>query len=266
MRRSRILLSPWAGIVDGPGSGAHLTKWLAKQGLFSRREGENYVRQGFVLVNGATAQLGQVVDTEDQVHVMDAALKQQNRKFTFLVNKPLGYVSGQPKPGKIPAVRLLEDLHNCADNALQAKLSALERHDYLQGLAHCGRLDEYSAGLLVLSQDGRIARQLLTRTLEKEYLVVVSDRATVGEEQLRAMRDGSMRLDGKQLWPCEIQNTPYRDQFRIILKQGMFRQIRRMFDKVGVGVLQLERTRIGNVRLDIPQGTFRELRPNESFS
>ena len=134
----------------------------------------------------------------------------------------------------------------------------------MRGIAVAGRLDIDSTGLLVLTQDGRVARHLIGETsdVEKEYLVRVSGKLT--EHGLSLLNLG-LSLDGKALKPAVVrwQND---DQLQFILKEGKKRQIRRMCELVGLKVLGLKRVRIGNVRLgDLPAGQWRYLRQNERF-
>ena len=135
---------------------------------------------------------------------------------------------------------------------------------HLRGLAPAGRLDIDSTGLLVLTQDGRIAKQLIGQdsAVEKEYLVRVKGRFS--EKGMKRLRHGLM-LDGVTLKPAKV-NWQNDDQLRFVLREGRKRQIRRMCELVGLYVTGLKRVRSGNVPLGpLPVGQWRYLRPDESF-
>ncbi|OJW54926.1 MAG: pseudouridylate synthase, partial [Thiobacillus sp. 65-1059] len=171
-----------------------------------------------------------------------------------------GYVSGQPEPGYQPAAVLIRPEAQWRDG----RASPAFHPAHLKGLAPAGRLDIDSTGLLVLTQDGRIARQLIgdDSEIEKEYLVRVAGR--LDEAGLARLNHG-LSLDGRRLRPAKVgwQNA---DQLRFILKEGRKRQIRRMCELVGLQVVGLKRVRIGRVRLgDLPPGQWRYLRPDERF-
>ena len=142
-------------------------------------------------------------------------------------------------------------------------------HSHVRGLAPAGRLDIDSVGLLVLTQDGRIAKQLIGEDsdIEKEYLVRVAsaDGERLPDAALALLRHG-LELDGEALRPAQVEWVND-DQLRFVLTQGKKRQIRRMCDAVGLQVLGLKRVRIGRVMLgDLPTGQWRYLRADESFA
>ncbi|MFM6979162.1 MAG: pseudouridine synthase, partial [Methylophilaceae bacterium] len=160
-----------------------------------------------------------------------------------------------------PAVVLLHPDNQWPDDPLIDKRF---KRGYLAGLAPAGRLDIDSTGLLVFTQDGRVARQLIGEdsTVEKEYLVRVT--GELSDEGLRLLNHG-LRLDGVQLKPAKVswQNE---DQLRFVLREGRKRQIRRMCELVGLHVTGLKRVRIGSVTLGkLPPGQWRYLRPEERF-
>ena len=135
---------------------------------------------------------------------------------------------------------------------------------HLRGLAPAGRLDIDSQGLLVLTQDGRIARQLIgdDSSLEKEYLVRVEGRLSAGG---LALLNHGLALDGQALRPAQVQ-WQNEDQLHFILREGRKRQIRRMCEQVGLKVVGLKRVRMGRVVLgDLPVGQWRYLRDGERF-
>ena len=238
-----------------------LSKLMAAQGLCSRREADSYIERGLVFVDGERiTELGTKILPGQKITLARAASAEQTARVTFLLNKPIGYVSGQPEPGYKPAVSLISpDTRYAEDRSGHA----FERA-HLKDLAPAGRLDIDSTGLLVLTQDGRIARQLIgqDRAIEKEYLVRVEGK--LPPRELELLNHG-LSLDGKPLKPARV-SWQNRDQLRFILQEGKKRQIRRMCELVGLGVVGLKRVRIGNVRLgDLPVGQWRYLRPDERF-
>ena len=238
-----------------------LSKLMSERGLCSRREADSYIERGLVFVDGKrVSELGTKVDPDCAIRLDTEARAQQQQRVTILLHKPVGYVSGQPEPGYEPAVVLIRpDTRWREDRAPQR----FERAQ-LKGLAPAGRLDIDSTGLLVLTQDGRIAKQLIgdDSDVEKEYLVRVEGRL---DERGLALLNHGLSLDGRRLRPAKVawQNA---DQLRFILKEGRKRQIRRMCELVGLRVVGLKRVRIGRVRLgDLPPGAWRYLRDNEAF-
>ena len=238
-----------------------LSKLMAAQGLCSRREADTYIERGLVFVDGERiTELGTRILPTQKITLARAATAEQTARVTILLNKPVGYVSGQPEPGHKPAVTLVSpDSHFAGD---RSELRFERGH--LKGLAPAGRLDIDSTGLLVLTQDGRIARQLIGQdsTIEKEYLVRVEGKLSARD--LARLNHG-LELDGAALKPARVtwQN---RDQLLFILQEGKKRQIRRMCELVGLNVVGLKRVRIGNVKLgDLPLGQWRYLRPDERF-
>lgn len=238
-----------------------LSKVMSERGLCSRREADALIEKGWVYVDGKQiTELGTKIDPSQSITLNKQAQTQQNQRVTILLNKPIGYVSGQPEPGYQPAVVLIkQDTHYKKDPSPQ-KFSPAQ----LRGLAPAGRLDIDSQGLLVLTQDGRIAKQLIGEDsqIEKEYLVRVDGQ--LSEKDLKLLNHG-LSLDGARLKPAKV-SWQNKDQLRFILKEGKKRQIRRMCELVGLKVVGLKRVRIGKVRLgDLPQGEWRYLRPDERF-
>ena len=233
---------------------------MAERGLCSRREADAYIERGWVFVDGHKVDvLGTKVDPDCEIQLAQQANKQQQSRITVLLNKPIGYVSGQPEPGFTPAVTLIQ-----RDTQWQESRSPAFSPAMLKGLAPAGRLDIDSTGLLVLTQDGRIARQLIgdDSEVEKEYLVRVEGRL---DDKGLALLNHGLSLDERKLRPAKVtwQN---RDQLRFILKEGRKRQIRRMCELVGLKVVGLKRVRIGRVRLgELPLGQWRYLREDERF-
>lgn len=237
-----------------------LSKLMSERGICSRREADAFIEQGLVFVDGQRiSELGTRVAPDCQIHLAQQAQKQQQQRVTILLNKPIGYVSGQPEPGFQPAVTLIrKDTQWREDNAPPFNPGMLK------GLAPAGRLDIDSTGLLVLTQDGRIAKQLIgdDSDIDKEYLVRVT--GTLSERGYELLNHG-LELDGRKLRPAQVswQNE---DQLKFVLREGRKRQIRRMCELVGLRVVGLKRVRIGQVRLaDLPVGQWRLLRPQERF-
>lgn len=234
---------------------------MAAQGLCSRREADSYIERGLVFVDGErVSELGTKIYPGQQITLSRAAAGEQTARVTVLLNKPIGYVSGQPEAGYKPAVVLVTpDTHWAEDRSAQR----FER-SHLKGLAPAGRLDIDSTGLLVLTQDGRVARRLVGQNsgIEKEYLVRVQGK--LSKSGLELLNHG-LSLDGVPLKPARV-NWLNRDQLRFILQEGKKRQIRRMCEHVGLTVVGLKRVRIGGVPLgDLPVGQWRYLLPTEQF-
>ena len=275
-----------------PGA-VRLNKRLAELGLCSRREADEWIAHGWVYVNGAVAEMGVKVTPQDNVTVERAAQRQQEGRVTILLNKPMGYVSAQAEDGHTPAVSLINPRTHWRDDPSGLRFSP----PHLRGLAPAGRLDIDSVGLLVLTQDGRVARQLIGEdsTLDKEYLVRVvyegpgqaqahhpderraplqeiderdpvstNVQAVFPREGLERLRHG-LSLDGQPLKPAKVEwQNP--EQLRFVLVEGKKRQIRRMCEQVGLKVVGLKRIRMGRVLLgNLPVGQWRFLAPGEQF-
>ena len=241
-----------------------LNKRMAELGLCSRREADDWIARGWVRVDGQVAVMGVQVASTARIEVDKRAQGQQQQQVTILVHKPVGYVSGQAEDGYQPAVTLVQDRTHWGGDTTRQRFSPQQ----LRGLAPAGRLDIDSTGLLVLTQDGRVARQLIGEDsgMEKEYLVrvQVAEGATFDERGLALLRHG-LELDGEALRPAVVEWVNA-DQLRFVLREGKKRQIRRMCEAVGLNVLGLKRVRIGTVMLgDLPVGAWRYLGPNEGF-
>jgi len=230
-----------------------LSKLMAQRGICSRREADTYIEQGLVLVDGHSVnRLGTKVSPDAQITLAPRAISQQQQLVTIILNKPVGYVSAQPEPGYVPAIKLITP-----ENQFGPSNQRLNP-GHLKGLAVVGRLDIDSQGLLLLTQDGRLARKIIgeDRKVEKEYLVRVKGELT--REGLDLLRHGLI-LDDKPLLPAHVEWVN-RDQLRFILREGRKRQIRRMCDNVGLKVTGLKRVRIGEIRLgNLPEGKWRFL-------
>jgi 23S rRNA pseudouridine2604 synthase len=251
---------PTVAPTSADANGVRVSKLMAERGLCSRREADGYIERGLVFVNGErVTELGTRASPDAKITLAGAASAQQERQATILLHKPIGYVSGQAEDGHKPASTLILP-------STQWNQDTTRRFEpaHLKGLAPAGRLDIDSTGLLVLTQDGRIARQLIgdDSKVEKEYLVRVE--GPLNEKNLALLNHG-LSLDGKQLRPAQVA-WANSEQLRFVLKEGRKRQIRRMCELVGLRVTALKRVRIGNVRLGyLPSGEWRYLRPDEAF-
>lgn len=258
-----------------------LNKWLAQQGLCSRREADAWIARGWIRVNGqiVTAAPAFVTD-DDHVQVHKQANQQQASATTIVLHKPLGIVSSQPEKGHAPAVQLLtadrQFRRGSSDNDSYRRhrrhYDDSNHHDNpyrRRGWKVAGRLDINSTGLLVWTQSGVVAQLIVSprsdvTPLEKEYLVRIPASAENMAERLHALRQGvEDRGDFLQAKNIEQINP---DQLRFVLTQGKYHHIRRMLDSVHLPVRALKRVRIGNVVLaDLPLGQWRYLGPHENF-
>ncbi|HMY76225.1 MAG TPA: pseudouridine synthase, partial [Blastocatellia bacterium] len=234
------------------------SKLMAQRGICSRREADAFIEQGLVIVDGQIInQLGTKVSPDADIKLAAAAGKQQSRLVTIILNKPIGYVSAQPEDNHQPAIVLLTRANQFGESKLHL------RPEHLKGLAVTGRLDIDSQGLLLFTQDGRIAKKIIGDhgKVEKEYIVRVV--GSLPDEKLQLLRNG-LALDGKPLRPARVEWLN-RDQLRFVLTEGRKRQIRRMCELVGLKVVGLKRVRIGHLRLgNLPEGKWRFLEPDET--
>ena len=250
--------------VEVPGS-MRLSKRMSELGIASRREADEWIPKGWVRVDGrVVSELGSRVLPTQQITVDAKAKFVQAQKVTVILNKPIGYVSGQAEDGYEPAVVLVKPANQWRED--QSGTRYLLTH--LRGIAPAGRLDIDSIGLLVLTQDGRIAKQLIGEDseMEKEYLVRVESLEGGGlSDAGLALLNHGLELDGELLREARVEWIND-DQLRFVLKEGKKRQIRRMCEAVGLKVVGLKRVRIGHVMLgDLPVGQWRYLRGDESF-
>ena len=243
-----------------------LSKRMAELGLCSRREADEWIVNGWVKVDGEIIDtLGTRINPDAEIIVSGYAIEHQAESVTILLHKPIGHVSGQAEDGYQPAIVLVHPDNEWLDDPDLNEHNEKEfQRGFLQGLAPAGRLDIDSTGLLVLTQDGRIARHLIGQdtSVEKEYLVRVE--GELSDKDLEHLNHG-LSLDGEQLKPAKVswQNE---DQLRFVLREGKKRQIRRMCEMVGLHVVGLKRVRIGSVNLGkLPLGSWRYLRDNEQF-
>jgi 23S rRNA pseudouridine2604 synthase len=235
-----------------------LSKLMAQRGVCSRREADVFIEQGMVSVNGVIVdQLGAKVAPDAEITLAPQAVKKQKELITIILNKPIGYVSAQPESGYAPAIKLI----TVANQFGKGNKRLMPEH--LKGLAVAGRLDIDSQGLLLFTQDGRLAKKIIGEEsrVEKEYIVRV--RGQLSDDGLRLLRAG-LALDGRSLKPAQVEWIN-RDQLRFVLREGRKRQIRRMCDLVGLKVVGLKRVRVGNIKLgDLPEGKWRFLKSDEN--
>ena len=242
-----------------------LSKRMSELGLCSRREADEWIAKGWVRVDGQViAELGSKVLPQQKITIDKQAQAQQAQRVTVLLNKPMGFVSGQAEDGYQPAFTLVRPENRWQGDQAPTQFAPSQ----LKSLVPAGRLDIDSVGLLVLTQDGRIAKQLIGEDsqIEKEYLVRVKylKAGKLPDADLKRLNHG-LALDGAPLRPAKVswQNE---DQLRFILREGKKRQIRRMCELVGLQVIGLKRVRIGNVKLgDLPVGQWRYLGERERF-
>jgi len=243
-----------------------ISKILSELGLCSRREADKYIEQGLVLLDGKVVnELGTKACRSQKVELLKKATLHQSLKATIILNKPVGYISHLDDDKEFtPASSLITPENYYKINSCNTES---ERNPIFnrEGLAPAGRLDIDSSGLLVLTQDGRIAKKIIgeeSADIEKEYLVRVE--GVLSEEDLKLLNHG-ITLDDYELKPAKVtwQN---KDQLNFILIEGRNRQIRKMCELVGLKVIGLKRVRIGNVKLGpIPEGRWRFLSKEESF-
>ncbi len=242
-----------------------LSKRMSELGLCSRREADEWIERGWVRVDGkVVSQLGSKVLPNQRISIERQASAEQSKRVTILINKPVGFVSGQAEDGHKPAITLINADTRWKEDKAQERFHPTQ----LRSLVPAGRLDIDSVGMLVLTQDGRIAKHLIGQDseIEKEYLVRVQHTkpGRLPDDKLKLLQHG-LSLDGKALQQAKVQ-WQNDDQLRFVLKEGKKRQIRRMCEAVGLKVLGLKRVRIGKVNLgNLPPGQWRYLRPDEKF-
>ncbi len=251
-----------------------LNKRMSELGIASRREADDWIARGWVRVNGEPAVLGQPVPFDAHIEIHREAAGRQAEQVTVVIHKPIGFVSGQAEDGYEPAKALVVPAQRWDDDPSRQQFHP----SHWNSLVPAGRLDIDSTGLLILTQDGRVARTLIgdDSVIEKEYLVRVSYRtqahglltvdiqSVFPPERMALLRHG-LEMDGKPLKPAKVdwQNS---EQLRFVLNEGKKRQIRRMCEAVGLTVVGLKRVRIGKLMLgNLPLGQWRYLRPEERF-
>lgn len=245
---------PWTRTYD-EAEPQRVNRWLARNGVCSRREAEALISQGLVSIDGATvADAGRKIEPGQTLTLADAATGALQGALTVVLHKPVGVVSAHPEPGQVPAVRLL------TRETLVGESPVIPGRD--TRLAPVGRLDMESRGLLILSEDGVVAKAVIgpQSELEKEYRVAVIGEIT--QARLARLRHG-LELDGRRLKQADVSLIS-EGRLRIVLREGRNRQIRRMCELVDLKVVDLFRVRVGPVRLgDLPERRWRLLSAQE---
>ena len=238
---------------------------MSERGLCSRREADDFIVSGLVRVNGIIVkELGTKVLPDVSITLEAEAMRHQKNLVTIILNKPIGYVSAQPEPGSgyEPAIRLVNDRNQHGNQRM------LQRGD-LQGIAVVGRLDIDSQGLLIFTQDGRLAKKIIGEdsNIEKEYVVRVrylGPGKFLPAEKLRLLNFG-LEIDGEKLKRAFVEWIN-EDQLRFVLKEGKKRQIRKMCEQVGLEIKGLKRVRVGKLVLGkLPEGQWRFLEADEEI-
>ncbi|MDH3209248.1 MAG: rRNA pseudouridine synthase [Burkholderiaceae bacterium] len=243
-----------------------LSKRMSELGLASRREADEWIARGWVRVDDrVVSKLGSRVLSDQRISIDAQARHQQAQRVTVLLNKPVGYVSAQAEDGHAPAITLVTQTYQWRGDTSGTRFL----REHLRGMAPAGRLDIDSVGLLVFTQDGRIAKQLIGQDseIDKEYLVRVENLPGPGLSASKlALLNHGLELDGEALKPARVEWVN-EDQLRFVLRQGKKRQIRRMCEAVGLTVTGLKRVRIGQVMLgELPPGQWRYLGQGEAFA
>ena len=236
-----------------------VNRWLAQSGVCSRREAEALIAKGLISIDGEPiSDPGRKIAAGQTLVLAETGQALLEATLSVVIHKPVGVVSSQPEAGQVPAVRLLTSPALWSPGATEpATAPGLESR-----LAPVGRLDMDSRGLLILSEDGVLAKAVIgpQSGLEKDYQVRVA--GEVSPRKLALLRHG-LWLDGRALKPAEVTQVAGQ-QLRFVLKEGRNRQIRRMCDLVDLKVVDLLRTRIGPLHLgDLPEGRWRPLAAGE---
>lgn len=217
-----------------------LNKYLAQCGLCSRRDADKLIEQGRVTINGQPAAVGQAVSTSDEIRVNGKVLTGRKRNIVLAYYKPVGVV--------------------CTERDAHADKMITDMIDYPERVTYAGRLDRDSEGLILLTNDGDLINAMMRggNRHEKEYIVKVDKQIT--PDFLLQMSDGIYLKDlDITTRKCEVTQIG-KYTFRIILTQGVNRQIRRMCGTLGYQVRSLKRIRVVNITLDhIPCGSYREV-------
>lgn len=215
-----------------------INKYLSEVGFCSRREADKMLEQGRITVNGAIPEMGTKVSEEDEILVDGISIRKSEEEHVYIaLNKPVGIV--------------------CTTDTKREKNNIVDFINHPKRIFPIGRLDKPSEGLILLTSDGDIVNKILRarNNHEKEYIVRVDKPIT--PQFLHKMRNGIPIL-GTVTNKCEVEQIDTLS-FRIVLTQGLNRQIRRMCEFVGYEVKKLKRIRIMNIKLDLPVGKWRDL-------
>jgi 23S rRNA pseudouridine2604 synthase len=247
-------MAAWTKTYDGS-EPVRINKWLALEGVCSRREADALIEQGLVEIDGKTVtELGERIVPGQTIKLNSKAAQKLDNQLSIVLNKPVGYVSGTPEPGETPAIRLV------TKERLKGEAHAIPGRN--NKMAPLGRLDKDSRGLLILSEDGVLAKAVIgpLSEVDKEYVVKVLGEIT--PEKLALLRHG-LELDGRKLRPAKV-TAEGKDTLRFVLNEGRNRQIRRMCSLVHLRVADLHRIRVGPVELgNLPEGKWRPLSHKE---
>jgi 23S rRNA pseudouridine2604 synthase len=231
-----------------------VNKWLAQSGVCSRREADDLIARGLVFIDGEqVTDAGRRILPGQTLRLDEVAGADLSARLTVVVHKPPGFVSAHPEPHQREASDLL---------TIDRLIGPGAAPEAGRSLPPVGRLDRDSRGLLLLSDDGVVAKAVIgpDGDMEKEYLVAVE--GEIAEHRLDRLRHG-LSLDGRRLREALVARIG-RDELRIVLREGRNRQIRRMCELVGLRVVDLLRVRIGPVALgDLPEGAWRVLTGEE---
>lgn len=222
--------------------GIRLNKYLSELGYCSRREADKLIAAGRVRINGQAVVMGQKVAPQDHISVDGMQLQQKENKAVYLAfHKPVGIV--------------------CTTDTRVEKDNIIDFINYPKRIFPIGRLDKASEGLILLTNDGDIVNKILRarNNHEKEYVVTVNKPIT--QTFIQNMGNGVPILDTVTK-KCEVAQI-HKNQFKIILTQGLNRQIRRMCEALNYRVTALRRVRIMNIHLDLKVGKWRHLHPRE---
>ena len=221
-----------------------INKFLSEAGYCSRREADKLIDAGRVTINGTVPEMGTKISKDDVVAVDGEEVTNTKTSFVYLAfNKPIGIV--------------------CTTDTRVEKDNIIDFINYPKRIFPIGRLDKPSEGLILLTDDGDIVNKILraSNNHEKEYIVTVDK--PISQTFIQRMSSGIPLIDlGKTTKPCIVKKTG-KFEFKIILTQGLNRQIRRMCDYLNYEVHTLKRVRIMNIKLDIPLGSYRELTKDE---
>ena len=222
--------------------GTRINKYLSEIGYCSRREADKLIEQGRIMVNSKEAKMGYKVQKDDVIHVDGEKIKHKKRKRIFIaLNKPKGVV--------------------CTTNAGVEENNIIDYINFRERVFPIGRLDKTTTGLILLTNDGDTANKILKTAYnnEKEYLVMVN--RPISEAVLKKMSEG-VKILGKKTRKCKVEKIKS-TEFKIILTQGLNRQIRRMCEHFDFRVVSLQRVRIMNIKLDVREGKYRLLNDKE---
>jgi 23S rRNA pseudouridine2604 synthase len=244
----------WTRRYDDP-EPQRVNKWLAQSGVCSRREAEGLIAQGLVYIDGERVDdAGRKILPGQTLVLNDSAEQQLNSSLSIVLHKPMGIVSSLPQDDQIEAATLL------TREALWRGEATIPTA--ANNLAPLGRLDRESRGLLVLSEDGVLAKALIgpESDIDKEYNVLLT--GVITPQKIALLRHG-LELDGRKLRPAKVTQLT-EQKLNIVLKEGRNRQIRRMAELVELRVVDLVRVRVGTLNLgDLPEGKWRPLSSDE---